>query len=89
MATLTKDLGQPARGRLSNAERETHLYWNLEERVWRAYSEVPKHQRRLAAMGWTRVGDEWEAPSHAVLIRKAVRVPRPVPTGGFFPKKGG
>lgn len=33
-------------------ERETHLHYDLVEKKWSAYTNIPEHMRKLQAKGW-------------------------------------
>ena len=61
-------------------ERETHLHYDLIDREWSAYTNIPEHMRKLEAKGWKkiRVGvDEdgevieafYKAPKNAITFR--------------------
>lgn len=41
--------------KLTNEERETHLCYDLVEKVWVMDSSIPKHFRKALKQGWTPV----------------------------------
>lgn len=68
-------------------EREVHFSLDDVDRVWRADSSIPKYIRLLHKAGWKQTASEknskgveiyasFEAPAHAISIRKAKRQKR-------------
>lgn len=78
-------------------ERETHLHYDLIDKVWTAYTNIPEHMRKLQAKGWEvrRVGTDetgkpiemfLAAPKNAITFRDLTK-PKRVPTHGFNRRK--
>lgn len=68
-------------------EREVHFSLDDVDRVWRVDSSIPKYIRLLHKAGWKQTASEknsegveiyasFEAPAHAISIRKAKRQKR-------------
>lgn len=73
--------------RLTLEEREVHLWFDDIDRVWRAEASILKYIRAFRKAGWkelccdnddngTPVVATFEAPAHAISIRKAERKKR-------------
>lgn len=73
--------------RLTAEEREVHLWFDDIDHVWRAESSILKYIRAFRKAGWkelncnnddngTPVIAMFEAPAHAISIRKAERKKR-------------
>ncbi|NMB69750.1 hypothetical protein GYA27_00910 [candidate division WWE3 bacterium] len=73
--------------RLTLEEREVHLWFDDVDRVWRAEASILKYIRAFRKAGWkelccdnddngTPVVATFEAPAHAISIRKAERKKR-------------
>jgi hypothetical protein len=62
----------------SKDERETHCYFNEAEGIWRVWTEVAKHARRLERMGWkyNKSSREWVGSGLSVLLRPVTRKTR-------------
>lgn len=68
-------------------EREVHLLMDDVDRVWRADVYIPKYIRMFQKAGWKQISSQmndkgieiaatFEAPAHAITIRKAERKKR-------------
>ena len=73
--------------RLTAEEREVHIWLDDIGRVWRAESSILKYINAFRRAGWKEIRCEsddkgvpviaqFEAPAHAISIRKAERVKR-------------
>ena len=78
-------------------ERETHLHYDLVEKRWTAYTNIPEHMRKLQAKGWEvkRTGTDetgkpiemfLTAPKNAITFRDLTK-PKRVPNNGFIRRK--
>jgi hypothetical protein len=74
-------------------ERETHLHYDLIEKRWTAYTNIPEHMRKLQAKGWElrRIGTDetgkpieafLSAPKNAITFRDITK-PKRIPKHAF------
>lgn len=67
-------------GRITNEERETHLWYDYLDKTWKMYSCVPKHFHKAQKQNWTPLKEwvyddgvvcamELVAPGNAITIR--------------------
>lgn len=59
--------------KLTPSEKETHLWYDLQERTWCAHTEIPAHARKFARLNWLRgSGGEWVGNGKSVTLRALI-----------------